>query len=211
MTHHTEAKTIILPTDVDDINGYGVKQALELCGIDRDIDQTLADMIEDQWWAVYRDRAAEALTAAGYDVVLAGGSMTSPEVADLERRYADELAEIDELPCDMSAVSHAATDDLWAWWQANAEALIAKHGAPRCVVCGDVEETCDCVLVGQSPDEVRSAIAGRMGDSTTDAQADAMIELLADRGWLAENDNGLWFLADIQPGVWLDLVKQAAR
>lgn len=212
MTHHTEAKTIILPSDVDDPNGYGAKQALELCGIDRDTEQTLADMIEERWWNLYRRHAAEALTAAGWTVVLADGSIGSPQCDEAERRHADDLAEVDGLPCDMVAVSHAATDDLWAWWQANAEALIAKHGAPRCVVCGGVEETCDCVLVGQSPAEVVATIAERgMGRGITDAQADAMIELLADRGWLAENDNGLWFLADIQPGVWADLVEQAVQ
>ena len=201
--------TIILPTDVDDINGYGVQQALELCGIDRDTEQTLADMIEERWWNLYRHHAAEALTAAGWNVILADGSIGSPEVYDLERRHADDLAEVDGLPCDMSAVSHAATDDLWAWWQANAATLIAEHGAPRCVICGDVEETCDCVLVGQSPDEVRSAIAERMGDSATDAQADAMIELLEVNDRMARNDNGLVFLAPIDEHEWLDMIDSA--
>ena len=207
----TQPKTIILPTDVDDLNGYGAEQALKLCGIDRDTEQTLADMIEERWWDLYRHHAAEALTAGGWTVILADGSIGSPEVCEAERKHADELAEIDELPCDMSAVSRTATDELWAWWQDNAEELIAKHAALRCVVCGDVEETCDCVLVGQSPDEVRTAIAERMGDMATDAQADAMVELLLEAGQLGRNDHGLWFLADLQPGVWLDLVDQAVQ
>lgn len=211
MTQPTESKTIILPTDVDDPFGFGVKEALKMCGIDRDTDQTLADMIEEQWLTAYRRHTAAELTAAGWTVILADGSIGSPEVDDLDRRYADDLADIDELPCNMSVVAQSAKDDVWAWWQANAETLIAQHGALRCVICGDVEETCDCINVGQSPDEVRAAIAERMGDAATDAQADAMAELLGDRGWLAENDNGLWFLAEIQDGVWLDLVEQATR
>jgi hypothetical protein len=69
---------------------------------------------------------------------------------------------------------------------------------PICVICGEIEETCDCILIGQNAEEARAAIAERMGGAT-DEQADHMIGLLRSDGYIARNDLGLWFLAGVIP------------
>lgn len=122
----TQQNLIILPSDVDDPNGYGVRDALDLCGIDRDELPELADIIEAEWWTCYGDAAAEALEAAGYRVIRTSG-MFGDEFISARARYADELFECDELPVDMVIVDHVAKDRFWAWWQDNAEALCEQH------------------------------------------------------------------------------------
>lgn len=124
----TQQNLIILPSNVDDPYGFGVKDALKTCGIDRDELPELADIIEAEWWRCYGDAAAEALQTAGYGVIRTSGSIGSADVDELERRYADELFNGDELPIDMVIADRAAKEAFWAWWQDNAETLCDQHG-----------------------------------------------------------------------------------
>lgn len=183
MTHHTEAKTIILPTDVDDPNGYGVRWAFRVAVVDRDAMPGFADAIEAEWWRIYRDATAEALEAAGYRVVRVNGSIGSPEVCDAERKYADELYEGDGLPVDMVHVNHLAEDRFSEWLRDNGEALFEQHRPDWSLYVADTGQ-----WLGEATDaQVAASVAAKPdGIILIDADGDVVI----DGTWAAQ-----------QPGV----------
>lgn len=107
---------MVVPYDVDDVYGYGIDQALDFCGVDRDDHPDLAGVVESAWWLVYGDVTVETLVAAGYTAVRCG-PVGSADCADVERRYADEMFDGDDWPVDMVDVSRVAKDRFAKWWE----------------------------------------------------------------------------------------------
>lgn len=183
MSGTTEGTTIILPADVDDPDGWGVKWALEHAGIDRDVAPALAEAIESQWWDLYADAAVEALEAAGYHIVRVG-SMYGADYDTACRENADQLWEGDDgYPVDMVAVAHVAEGRFSEWWGVNAETLVEQHRPDWSLFDADTAE--------------------RIGDAT-DAQVAASLAAKPDGGILIDADgdvviDGTWPAQ--QPGV----------
>ena len=68
--------------------------------------------------------------------------------------------------------------------------------ATQCPICNDVEETCDCIFIG---DDVTGEIAVRMdaGQTPTEHQVENMVDLLKEQDLLARRDGGGWMLAEM--------------
>jgi hypothetical protein len=204
MTTQQPNTTVIIPLDVDDPNGYGVAWALASAGINRDHPQGLVDAVEDAWLRCYGDAAEAAAIAAGCEVVRTA-PIGSTDCIDAERRHPDAQP-LDDV-VDMGAVNHAAQQAWSDWWFTAAEDLVREH-CVMCPVCDQVEETCDCIILG---DDVRAELAERMDASQTptDAQVDRMVDLLEDEGLLARRDGGGWMLADMPADRFAELVGEA--
>jgi hypothetical protein len=203
MTTQQPTITVIIPLDVDDPDGYGVAWALRSAGIDRDDARGLVDAVEDAWWRCYSDAAEAAAIAAGCMVVRTA-AIGSPDCIDAEREHPDAQPIGDVV--DMDAVNEAAQQAWSDWWTANAEDLVRQH-CVMCPVCDQVEETCDCIILG---DDVRSELAERMdaGEAPTDAHIDRLVELLEDEGLLARRDDGGWMLHAMQDEQFRAFVAQ---
>ena len=92
----------------------------------------------------------------------------------------------------------------------SADVWVPVVPARRCQICGDVEETCDCVMLGDDVvDALRTMADG--GRTPTEAEAEALRDLLVERDLLVRRDGGGWMLAQIPEGEWLDLVAEVTR
>lgn len=111
-----DKKTVLVPYDVDDPNGYGARDALAITGIDRDDKPVIADMIEARWWAIYADSACTAADHAGY-TVRRTDPIGSPGCNAVERSIgSDNLISLDDA-VDMVAVAQEATRRFRGWWE----------------------------------------------------------------------------------------------
>lgn len=106
--------TIVIPTDIDDPNGHGVAAFFDRHDISEERREATprGEEIEAALWATVQARAGEALEALGYTVTLSRGPVGSDTYLDDCRRVGDQLAQLDEYPCDMAKVWADADADV---------------------------------------------------------------------------------------------------